>query len=114
MGMVIDIYSQYFEADCSFEGTERHAARVFLQSDSENGFISYSANVTFFFHTDAEDYAIQYDSLQTKTLYAAKGRRSKKRESEYLKTLQTEINELAQNINATVFWEKPLRPPVFA
>ena len=112
--MVIDIYSQYFEAECVFCGTARHAARVFLQSTSENAHISYSANVTFFLHNDAEDYAVQYDSLQTKTLYESAGRRSKKREAELLKSLKDEVDALSQNIGATVFWEKPLRPAQYA
>ena len=112
--MVTNVYSQYFKAKCSFNGIERYAARVFLTADSEAGNISYTANVTFFPHTTPDDFSVSYDSLQTKNLYSAAGRRSKKREAELLKTLRTEIDLLAQGIGATVFWEEPLKPADYA
>ena len=52
-----------------------------LISNSEAGFITYKAAVTFFPHIDDEDYAVSYDAYFEKELFSGKGRRSKKRES---------------------------------
>lgn len=60
--MVINVYSQYFQAQASFSGVERRGALVLLISDSEAGMISYKAAVSFFPHRDAEDFAVSYDA----------------------------------------------------
>ena len=61
--MVINVYERYFGADAVFSGIKRNGALVMLISDSEAGQITYRAAVTFFPHTDEEDFA----SLDDKT-----------------------------------------------
>lgn len=107
--MVINVYEQYFRADAVFSDVQRNGALVMLVSDSEAGMITYKAAVTFFPHTDEEDYAISYDAYFEKELYQGKGRRSKKKEAAYLELLQEVIDELADENNAKVFWDEPLR-----
>ena len=112
--MVIDIYRQYFRAQCNYNGTEHRAALVYLQSDSEAGHIRYSANITFFPFRDDTDYAVTYDATDSEELYDGKGRRSKKRESAYMETFREHIDTLAAKMGGTVFWDKPLRAAVLA
>ena len=82
----INVYEQYFAADCTYNGVPRKAALVALISDSDAGMITYKSLVTFFPHRDEEDYAVSYDACFEKELYHAAGRRSKKREKEFLET----------------------------
>ena len=105
----VNIYEQYFSAEAEFNGVPRHAALVMLVADSDAGCIKYEAAVTFFPHNDDEDYAVSYDAYFSKVLYDAKGRRSKKREEVLMQEFQHHIDELAQEANGTVYWEKPLR-----
>ena len=107
--MVTDIYSQYFRAACTYNGTERRAALVFLQADSEAGHIKYSANVTFFPFKDEDDYAVSYDAFASEVLYDGNGRRSKKKEAAYMEQLRGRVDELASRLGGTVFWREPLR-----
>ena len=107
--MVINVYEQYFEAELTFEGVERRAALVMLVSDSEAGQIKYEAAATFFPHRDEEDYAVSYDAYFSKVLSEGKGRRSKKREAEYMEGFRAVIDELAAEHGGKVFWDKPLR-----
>ena len=78
--MVINVYERYFLADAEFSGVRRNGALVMLISDSEAGFITYKAAVTFFPHANDEDFAVSYDAYFEKELYSGKGRRSKKKE----------------------------------
>lgn len=43
--MVINVYSQYFQARACFSGVIRRGALILLISDSEAGMISYKAAV---------------------------------------------------------------------
>lgn len=106
--MVINVYEQYFEAEGVFSEVERKGALVMLISDSERGQITYKVAVTFFPHRDEEDFAVSYDAYFEKELYCGKGRRSKKKEAGYLKHFREEIDALAAENNAEVFWDKPL------
>ena len=106
--MVINVYEQYFEAEGVFSEVERKGALVMLISDSEQGQITYKAAVTFFPHRDEEDYAVSYDAYFEKELYSGKGRRSKKKEAAYLESFREEIDRLARENNAEVYWDKPL------
>ena len=106
--MVINVYSQYFQAQASFSGVERRGALVFLISDSEAGMISYKAAVSFFPHRDAEDFGVSYDAYFEKEIYNAAGRRSKKREAAFLESLRNEIDAIAAEHDAVVDWEHPL------
>ena len=106
--MVINVYEQYFKADAEFSGVKRNGALVMLVSDSEAGFITYKAAVTFFPHVDEEDFAVSYDAYFEKELYQGKGRRSRKKEAVYLEQLREVIDELAAENKATVIWDEPL------
>lgn len=105
---VIDVYSRYYEAECEYSGRPRHAARVMLTATSEEGNIKYEAQVTFFPHDDPEDFSVSYDAAAAKTLYEAKGRRSKKREAELMKTFEAEIDGISAGLPGRVFWDRPI------
>ena len=104
----IDVYKQYFSAECTFEGVERHGAAVWLTAESDSGTIRYEVGVTFFPHLDAEDFAISYDACGLKELLGTQGRRSKKRDEQYLAQVQTVADEIAGSLNGTIYWDKPL------
>jgi len=105
----IDVYKQYFSAECTFNGVERRGAVVWLNAESDSGMIRYEVGVSFFPHRDAEDFAISYDACATKELLRTKGRRSKKRDNEYLAQLQTAADEIAKSLDGKIHWDKPLR-----
>lgn len=106
--MVINVYSQYFQAQARFSGVERRGALVLLISDSEAGMISYKVAVSFFPHRDAEDFGVSYDAYFEKEIYHAPGRRSKKRETAFLESLRSEIDVIAAEHDAMVDWKHPL------
>ena len=70
---VIDIYSRYYEAECSHNGRDRHAALVKLTATSDEGQIAYEYSVSFFPHDDPEDFAVSYDAYSQRKYSAAKG-----------------------------------------
>ena len=111
---VIDIYRQYFAAECVYHGVERRGALVTLMATSDSGEIKYEVNLTFFPHKDAEDYKVSYDACAAKELYYAKGRRSKQREAELLPTVREHADELAAGLGGTVIWDQPLRDAQYA
>ena len=76
----IDVYRQYFSAECIFAGVERHGVAVWLTAESDCGNIRYEVGATFFPHRDAEDFAVSYDACVLKELLRTKGRRSKKKD----------------------------------
>ena len=104
----INVYEQYFKAECTFNDVERHAASVLLISTSENGNIKYEVAVNFLPHRSEEDYAISYDAYFSKILYEAPGRRSKKREKELLEGLCSQADLLAEEAKGVIFWDQPL------
>ena len=104
----INVYQQYYAAECTINGVERHGASAMLIATSKDGQIKYEVAVTFFPHVSDDDYAVSYDAYFSKVVYEAKGRRSKKREQELMETIQTEIDTLAVEANAIIFWDKPL------
>ncbi|MBR3020310.1 MAG: hypothetical protein IKH57_25125 [Clostridia bacterium] len=108
--MVINVYDRCYRADAVFSGVRRNGALVMLISDSEAGSITYKAAVTFFPHTEEDDFAVSYDAYFEKELYSGKGRRSKKKESVYLETLRETIDPLAGEQGASVLWDEPLTP----
>ena len=107
--MTINVYERYYAAEAEFNGVPRHAALVMLVTDSDAGNIKYEAAVTFFPHNDEEDFAVSYDAYLSKTLYEAKGRRSKKREQAFMETFESEIDQLAETIGGKVLWDQPLQ-----
>ena len=106
--MEINVYSQYFEAQTTFNGVERRGALVLLISDSEAGRISYKAAVSFFPHRDSEDFSVSFDAYFEKEIFNAPGRRSKKREAAFLQSLRSEIDTIAAEHDARVDWGHPL------
>ena len=106
--MVLNVYKRYFKADAVFSGVPRNGALVMLISDSEAGFITYKAAVTFFPHWDEEDFAVSYDAYFEQELFNGKGRRSKKKEAVFLAQLPEIIDRLSAEHNASVLWEEPL------
>ena len=107
--MVLDVYEQYFKAKAKIGGVQRRAAVVKLTSDSEAGFIRYTVSVNFFPFRDPEDFCISCDAIYEKEIYAAKGRRSKKREKEFMASFRDTVDELAAEHKAKVLWDEPLR-----
>ena len=105
---VINVYEQYFEGHAVANGVERKGVRIALIAASEEGNIRYEVMVNFFPHTEEDPFLIAYDAVETKELYSAKGRRSKKREEGYLAEIRTVADELAARRNGTIDWEKPL------
>ncbi|MBQ3394591.1 MAG: hypothetical protein IJG64_05495 [Oscillospiraceae bacterium] len=105
---VIDVYSQYFEADCTYNGVERHRAAIRLTATSEEGSIAYEVGVSFFPHNDPEDFAVSYDARSQKCIYSAKGRRSRKKEENFMLSLRQEADLLADELGGKIFWDAPL------
>lgn len=106
---VIDVYDQYFGAECVYNERPRHAADVKLTATSDAGRITYEVSVSFFPHDDEEDFAVSYDAYAAATVCDAPGRRSKKREAELLESFREKANELAASLEGQIFWENPLR-----
>ena len=104
----VDVYKQYFSAECTFAEVKRRAAVVWLTAESESGNIRYEAGVSFFPHRDEEDYAVSYDAVSVKELLSTEGHRSKKRDEQCLAQIQEVANEIAASLNGTVYWDKPL------
>lgn len=110
---VIDVYKQYFAADCTYNEIPRKGALVSLVSTSDSGEIKYEVNVTFFPYRDPEDFAISYDAFASQEIYQAKGRRSKKREEKLLAAFHGYADALAAGLNGTIYWDQPLREASF-
>ena len=106
---VIDVYKQYFAAECVYNGVERKGALVTLTAASDSGEIKYEVGVTFFPHRDAEDFAVSYDAYGSKVIYQARGRRSRKREEPMLAAIREYADAVAAELCGTILWEKPLR-----
>jgi len=47
--------------------------------------------------------------MKLKELFSAKGRRSKKKDEQYLAQVRTAADEIAASLNGTIHWDKPLR-----
>lgn len=106
---VIDVYKQYFNAECVYNGVERKGAAVTLTATSDSGTIKYEVGISFFPHRAPDDYAISYDAYVSKELYNAKGRRSKKKDAVFLEEFRAHADELAGTIGGKILWDKPLR-----
>ena len=104
----INVFQQYFAAECTFNGVDRHAAAVMLIATSEEGQIKYEVAVSFFPHTTEDDFAISYDAYFSKVVFEAPGRRSKKREQQLMEILQVEADVLAEEAKGKIFWNHPL------
>lgn len=104
----VNVYERYFEAECLYNGVPRRAACVRLTSESGGGEITYGAYISFFPHETAEDFRISCDAEASEVLYSGRGRRSKKREAELLKSLEDRADALAESLGGRIFWDRPL------
>ena len=109
----VDIYKQYFSAACTANGVVRRGALVWLNAESDAGMIRYAVGVSFFPYRDAEDFAVSYDACGTKELLYTKGRRSKKRDAQYLAELRAAADEIAAEFGGVIHWDAPLREAQF-
>lgn len=107
--MTVDVYRQFFAAECVYNEVPRRAAIVCLTCESGGGEVRYTASLSFFPHRDEEDYAVSYDACAEKVILQRTGRRSQKREEELLTELPAHADELAASLGGTLFWDKPLR-----
>ena len=106
--MTVDVYSQYFSAECVYNEVPCRAVIVKLTCESGGGEVYYTVNLSFFPHRDEEDYAVSYDAYAEKEIFRKSGRRSKKREAELLEGLRGHIDALAATLGGEVFWDAPL------
>ena len=106
---VIDVYQQYFAAHCVYNGVPRRAASVMLTASSDAGTVRYSVSVSFFPHTAEDDFAVSYDACAEREIYAAPGRRSRKRETGMLEDLRAQAAAAAADLDGEIFWDQPLR-----
>lgn len=104
----IDVYKQYFSAFCDFDGDIRKGASVVLNATSEEGNVEYKVCVSFFLHEDDEDFRISYDRYFEKVLFSGKGRRTKKRDSEFMEKVKESADEIAADNGAQIHWDRPL------
>ncbi len=111
---VIDVYQQFFAARCVYHGVERRAASVTLTATSDEGTIRYEVGVTFFPHTEEDDFAVSYDAYAAQELYSAPGRRSRKREAALMEeALRGAAEAAAASLDGEIFWDRPLREARF-
>ncbi len=110
---VIDVYKQYFNAECVYNEVERKGVVVTLTATSDSGNIMYEVGISFFPHRDEEDFAISYDAYASKEIYNAKGRRSKKRDAEMLEQVKVVADALADEMDGKIYWDKPLRDAIY-
>ncbi len=109
---VINVYEQYFRAECVYNDMPRRAVIAKLQSISDEGTIEYKVILNFFPYRDEEDWAETFDAVGEKTIYQAKGRRSRRREQGFLKErFRDDCDELAAQMNGTIFWDQPMSEP---
>jgi len=106
---VIDVYKQYFAADCMYNTVQRNGAVVTLTATSDSGMIKYEVGLSFFPYRDAEDFSVSYDAYAAKEIYHAKGRRSKKKETVFMEQLREHADVAAAELGGTIFWDEPLR-----
>lgn len=105
---VIDVYQQYFQADCVYNNQPRKGASVCLTYTYEEGIATYKVGITFFPYRDPEDMVISYDAFSSKVVYQAPGRRSKKREAQLLADFSCYADKLAERMGGKIFWDKPI------
>ena len=104
----VNVYKQFFEAECEANGVVRRAVQAVLVAESRDRRIRYDISLSFFPHEDPEDYRVTYDACWEETVYEAPGRRSKKREEEILSGFREKADAIAAEHGARIFWDRPL------
>ena len=108
----IDVYSQYFNAHCVYNGSERRAAIVKLTLMKDiTGYQEYQISASFFPFENPEDFMVANDVMVIKTVLEGTKRRSRKKEQELLKTIKDDIDSILPQLNAEamIYWDNPLR-----
>ena len=108
----IDVYSQYFRAQCEYGGSMRKAAIVKLTALKDaNGVLAYEASASFMPFEDEEDFRVPEDIRVSRIVSSGSKRRLKKNEEMLLVSLQEEIDRLLKEMDhsARIEWDKPLR-----
>ncbi|MBQ6660830.1 MAG: hypothetical protein IJM57_05300 [Lachnospiraceae bacterium] len=108
---VIDVFECYYAAEATVNDRARHGAVVKLTATTDAGQITYEYSVNFFPHDDPEDFAISYDGYVSEVIFQGKGRRSKKRDAQYLEPLRKHADALAAQLEGSIDWEQPLIEP---
>ena len=107
----LDVYSQYFNAHCVSDGSERKAAivKLTLMKDIE-GIQEYQISASFFPFRDPEDFLVANDVLVSKTVLAGIKRRNRKKEAEIMKSFRDEIDAILPELkaDAVIYWDRPL------
>ena len=111
---VINVYEQFFTASCFYNDIQRNGVFVMLILTYEQGTIKYEIAITFFPHTEPEDFSISYDAYASLEIYKAKGKRSKKREKIFLEKFQMLATQLAVTFGGIIDWNCPLCPARYA
>ena len=110
----IDVFEGYYAAECIANERPRHAAKVVLTAASDAGEITYTWMISFFPHDDEEDFAVSYDAVVSRIVFSGRGRRSKKRDAEFLEMRESVCDEIAAELEGKVFWDQPLGEPRLA
>ena len=106
--MTIDVFRRCYEAACEYAGMPRRAVLVTLAYREEAGRIKYTAAAAFFPHRGEADFAVPGDAVVERVLYAGRGTRSKAYEDALPDILQAELDEAARQLDAKIFWDRPL------
>ncbi len=113
---VIDVYSQYFHAECTYNGSLRRAALVKLSVMKDiEGILAYQVSASFFPCENEEDFRVADDVYVSGIVSDGQKRRTKKNEEKLLEGFREEINSLLPQLSsdAVIFWDRPLRDARF-
>ena len=112
----VDVYSQYFNARYVNGDDIRKAAVVKLTAlkDTE-GSLTYEISASFFPFRDEEDFLVTDDVCLHKVVLSGLKRRSRKKETELLESLQQQVEEMLGELqsDAVIYWDRPLREARF-
>ena len=108
----VDVYSQYFRAQCEYGGSMRKAAIVKLTALKDaNGVLAYEASASFMPFEDEEDFRVPDDNRVSRIVSSGSKRRMRRNEEKLLSALREEIDSLITEMdgNARIDWDQPLR-----
>ena len=113
---VIDVYSQYFHAKCTYYDSLRRAVLVKLSAMKDiEGILAYQVSASFFPFENEEDFLVANDVYVSKIVSDGQKRRMKKSEEKLLESFREEIDSLLPQLSkdAVIFWDRPLRDARF-
>ena len=94
----VNVYKQFFEAECEANGVVRRAVQAVLVAESRDRRIRYDISLSFFPYEDPEDYRVTYDACWEETVY----------EEEILSGFREKADAIAAEHGARIFWDRPL------